>query len=252
MTAPITLETLWEQLNLHQNELLVRFAAIKKRMSEMYLSMNTLNEQITEMQMRVSRMEDHLESSNTKVQQMTKKVGFLETRLKYLENKSRQNNLVFFGFAEGEEKNDAVAFIQHFLTETLSFPRDLTLRIERAHRIPVRALAGTGRRPRPIIAKFGNYQHKAKVMALARDKGRLLYKDNRVYIYHDFSAEVQRKRQLFGPVKKRLNAAGIRYAMMFPALLSVEYLGERKRFETQLDAQHFLDSLDKSSASLKT
>lgn len=131
----------------------------------------------------------------------------------------------------------------------LSFPRDLFLHIERAHRIPARAPAGAGRRPRPIISKFGNYQHKAKVMALTWKEGSLLYKDKRVFIYQDFSVEVEGKRQLISPVKKRLNAAGIRYAMLFPAILSVDYLEERKGFDTPLEAQHFFDSLDKTGTS---
>lgn len=79
----------------------------------MYRSINALNEQISEVQMCVSLTEDNLGSTDTKVQEMAKKAQSLETRLEYLENKSRQNNLIFFGFAEGEEKSDTVAFIQH-------------------------------------------------------------------------------------------------------------------------------------------
>ncbi|KAJ0033362.1 hypothetical protein NQD34_000469, partial [Periophthalmus magnuspinnatus] len=146
-------------------------------------------------------------------------------KVDYLENKSRQNNVVIFGIAEGEEKEDTVAFIQHFLMETLNLPRDLALHIERAHRISAKGPAG--KRPRPIIGKFGNYQHKAKVMKLAREKKTLFYKDTRVFIYSDYSEAVQRKRQLFAPVKKKLYTAGIRYAMLFPAILSVDYMGAK-------------------------
>lgn len=92
--------------------------------------------------------------------------------------------MVIFGIMEGEDKSDPVAFVQQFLMEMLNLPRD-TLHIESAHRIPTRASAVTtaGKRQRPIIVKFGNDQHKAKVMKLAREKGTLLYKNTRVFIY---------------------------------------------------------------------
>lgn len=182
----------------------------------------------------VSAAENNLESTDSKVQVLAKRVEVLEAKAEYMENKSRQNNVVIFGISEGEERSD--------------------LHIERAHRIPTHVTAATaaGKRPRPIIAKFGKYLHKAKVMKLAREKGTLLYKDTRAFIYQDFSAAVQKKRQLFVPVKSKLYAAGIRYAMIFPAILSVDFMGVRKRFETPLDAQKCLDDLDKSSASSMT
>lgn len=247
MAATVTFETLWEKLNLNQNELLERLQGLDNQMTHMNGSMNALNEQISEIQTRVSRAEDNLESTDNKVVDLTKRVEYLETKVEYLENKSRQNNVVLFGFPEGEEKSDTVAFINLFLTETLRLPRDL--HIERAHRIPARAPAGSGRKPRPIIARFGDYQQKTKVMALVREKGTLQYKDNRVFLYQDFSAEVQRKRQQFGPAKKKLHARGIRYAMLFPAILLVDYMGARKRFENPLDVETFLYGLDNSSAS---
>lgn len=250
---PITMETLWERLNLNQNELLQRLTAVEQQMMQMNGSMNALNEQIAEVQMRVSAAEDNLESTDSKVQVLAKRVEVLEAKAEYMENKSRQNNVVIFGISEGEERSDPVAFVQQFLMETLNLPRD-NLHIERAHRIPTHVSAATaaGKRPRPTIAKFGNYLHKAKVMKLAREKGTLLYKDTRAFIYQDFSAAVQKKRQLFVPVKSKLYAAGIRYAMIFPAILSVDFMGVRKRFETPLDAQKCLDDLDKSSASSMT
>lgn len=151
-------------------------------MMQMNGSMNALNEQIAEVQMRVSTAEDNLESTDSKVRILVKRVEVLEAKAEYIENKSRQNNVVIFGIMEGEEKSDPVAFVQKFLMETLNLPQD-TLHIERAHRIPTRVSAATvaGKRPRPIIAKFGNYQHQAKVMKLAREKGTLLYKDTRVF-----------------------------------------------------------------------
>lgn len=128
---PITMETLWERLNLNQNELLQRLTAVEQQMMQMNGSMNALNEQIAEVQMRVSAAEDNLESTDSKVQVLAKRVEVLEAKAEYMENKSRQNNVVIFGISEGEERSDPVAFVQQFLMETLNLPRD-NLHIERA------------------------------------------------------------------------------------------------------------------------
>lgn len=131
---PITMETLWERLNLNQNELLQRLTAMEQQMMQMNGSMNALNEQIAEVQMRVSAAEDNLESTDSKVQVLAKRVEVLEAKAEYMENKSRQNNVVIFGISEGEERSDPVAFVQ-FLMETLNLTRD-NLHIERAHSYP--------------------------------------------------------------------------------------------------------------------
>ena len=42
-----------------------------------------------------------------------------------------------------------------------------------------------------------------------------------MYIYPDFSAAVREKRRLFNPAKKRLRNLGIKYALLYPAVLRV-------------------------------
>ena len=53
--------------------------------------------------------------------------------------------------------------------------------------------------------------------------------------------------QLFNPVKKNLQVAGIRYAMHFPATLSVEYKGSKMSFQLLTKAQAFLKDLEVDS-----
>ncbi|KAK7890909.1 hypothetical protein WMY93_022872 [Mugilogobius chulae] len=129
-------------------------------MTQMNGSMNALNEQIAEIQIRVSAVEDNFGSTDKKVKDLIKRVEFLEDKVDYMENKSRQNNVVIFGIAEGEEKKDTVVFVQSFLTKTLSLSPDFTPCIEIAHRIS--AKVPVGKKPRPIIAKFGIINTKQK------------------------------------------------------------------------------------------
>lgn len=78
--------------------------------------------------------------ADKKITGLLKTVEIFETKVDYLENKSRQSNLLIYGVMEGEEEKNTVAFIRRFLPEILG--RDIQvespLQIERAHRISTR------------------------------------------------------------------------------------------------------------------
>lgn len=54
-------------------------------------------------------------------------------------------------------------------------------------------------------------------------------------------------RRMFAPVKKKLQAIGIKRAMLFPVTFSVEYIGSKMRFHSPSDAQNSLNSLEVNS-----
>ncbi len=57
-------------------------------------------------------------------------------------------------------------------------------------------------------------------MNCVQKRGQLVFNGRRISIYPNFSAAVQKKRKLFAPVKKKLQVAGIRYAMQHTDFLS--------------------------------
>lgn len=62
-------------------------------------------------------------------------MAFLQSKLDYLENKSRQSNLLIVGVPEGSAGTDCSALIQDFMPEVLGVDQFMEpLCIERSHR----------------------------------------------------------------------------------------------------------------------
>lgn len=76
---------------------------------------------------------------------------------------------------------------------------------------------------------------------MAREKGNIQLGNNKVAIFPDFSAEIQRRRQGFTEVKRRLRIHNIKYAMLFPARLRVEQDGRAFFFEDPEEAITWLE-----------
>lgn len=98
-----------------------------------------------------------------------------------------------------------------------------TLAVERAHRMPARPPPQAS--PCTFISKSLNYKDQDAAVRLAREKGNIPHGNGRVAIFPDFSADVQRRRQSFMKVKRRLPIKHLKYSMPFPAKLQVAWLG---------------------------
>lgn len=85
--------------------------------------------------------------------------------------------------------------------------------IERAHRIPSRALP-PGAPPRPFIMKVLNYRD--AILMAARKKEEIKFDYARLSFYPDFTAEVQKKWRPFTQVRSHLRELGLKYAMLYP------------------------------------
>lgn len=59
----------------------------------------------------------------------------------------------------------------------------------------------------------------------------------------DVSVETQKKHLSYLEVRKHLREKGLKYGMMYPSKLRVEYQGTVRFFESASDATVFLDSI---------
>ncbi len=82
-------------------------------------------------------------------------------------------------------------------------------------------LSGPNSRPRVMIVKFHYYQDKERALRVSRDK--LIYRGDRVTFYPDYSMSVNKKRVAFNPVKTLLYQRGVKFRMIFPAVLKVDF-----------------------------
>lgn len=154
-----------------------------------------------------------------------------------LENRSRRCNLRVTNLAEKIEGTNPVKFMSGFFAETLGsdlFPTPPTL--DRAHRLGA-LRSGSNSKPRTMMVTFHYFQDKDRALRVSRDK--LNYRGGRVV--PDYSAAVTKKRTAFNPVKALLYQKGVKFRMIFPALLKVDHKGETHSFNTAEEAQTFYD-----------
>uniref|UniRef100_A0A667YFF8 L1 transposable element RRM domain-containing protein n=1 Tax=Myripristis murdjan TaxID=586833 RepID=A0A667YFF8_9TELE len=234
------MEKILQAIEASKKELLTNLQGIESKVINLELSMSNLADQNAAMEERVSKTEDDLAAAQNSIKKLETTVATLQSKVDYMENKSRQSNLLIVGVPEGSEGADTGAFLKRLIPGLLgadNFPEPIA--VERSHRIAVRN-RGDPQKSRPIIAKFQNYQDKLKILRLSREHRELRFKDRRIYFFPDYSEAVQAKRKAFLPVKKKFQSRGIRYAMLFPAVLSIDYEGTKSRFYTPKAAEDFL------------
>lgn len=176
---------------------------------------------------------------------MDKLVTTLTERIDDLENRHRRSNLCIVGLPEGREVE---IFLEKWIPEVLraeNFPAPVI--IERSHRI-LRPKHNSPPVPRPLILKFLNYRDKGHVMRAARAKEKIMYGEQHIMFFSNFSVEVTRKRRRYGTVKQRLRARGKQFGRLFPAKLFTLHNGQRRVFESPDDVETFLHEEENNKA----
>uniref|UniRef100_A0A087YRI4 L1 transposable element RRM domain-containing protein n=1 Tax=Poecilia formosa TaxID=48698 RepID=A0A087YRI4_POEFO len=124
------------------------------------------------------------------------------------EARSRRQNIKIIGLPEKIEGGSPREFLTKFIPELLGADHFHTqLEVDRAHRLGTR-LPGDNARPPAMIARIHYFHVKETILRLARQQFPLRHKDEPIYIFPDYPAEVMRQRQAFDSVKKRLQDAG--------------------------------------------
>lgn len=129
-----------------------------------------------------------------------------------LQARSMRDNLVFSGIPENTQENPEKTLMD-FMQPHLKLPPEKTKRItfHRVHRIG--NLNSDSTRPRPIVAKFEHFKDKEFV----KTQGKQL-KGTRFGLNDQFPKEIQGRRKLLYPIRKRFIQEGKR------AIISVDKL----------------------------
>lgn len=202
-----------------------------------------VRQRVTQTEHRISAVEDDLNPLMIHVRDLSADNKAQEAKLGDIEDRLRRNNLRFLGFPEGTEGKNPEEFLLAWLKQvfgTDSFSH--LFAIERAHRIPLRAPV-PGRYPRPMIARFLYFRDKETILRKARNLPELMFNNNRVSIFPDFSAATQKQRAAFQSVKQRLRDRSLPYSMLYPAKLRVVHKGQTQFFSSPKEANRWLESL---------
>ncbi|KAL0195450.1 hypothetical protein M9458_009022, partial [Cirrhinus mrigala] len=180
--------------------------------------MNDCNERVSQAELRILNVEDNVAHLQAKVNKLESKTKSLEDKLVDLETRSRLNNLRLLGLPEGAEGRDPCSFLEKWIPEVLDA---VTLQssdiIERAHRI--RQMKDSKALPRTLIMRFLNYKDKQAVIAAARAKKDIWYKNQQIRFYADLATEMHQLRKQFDPIRQELCDLGIRHGVVHPARL---------------------------------
>lgn len=176
-----------------------RFDGVMTAIENMRKEINDCNERVSQTEQRISSAEDEVTNLKTKVQKLESQNKSLEDKLLDLEARSRLNNVRLINLPEGAEGKDPAAFLEKWIPEALGATLQSSVVLERAHRIgPMR---DTRAPPRTLIMKFHNYKDKVEIMAAARAKKEILYKDQQVRLYPDLAAGLHQLRKQFDPAR---------------------------------------------------
>uniref|UniRef100_A0A3B5B3W5 L1 transposable element RRM domain-containing protein n=1 Tax=Stegastes partitus TaxID=144197 RepID=A0A3B5B3W5_9TELE len=194
-------------------------SGLKTGMDTVQTTLETLGHRVNEAETRISTLEDKDGARETAMNTAMRNLTQLQERVTYLEDAGRRNNVRIVGIEEGAEGNDVHGFVQKLISKTLDVELTQDFEIERSHRTGQR-----GGRDRHILVRFLRFTAREAVLRAAREKGRATWKGKPVSFFQDLSQDVIQKRKKFDGVKRKLQEKGLRYTMIYPAMLRFCFL----------------------------
>lgn len=134
-----------------------------------------------------------------------------------------------------------VAFLQESLPKWLPSLANMTIEIERAHR--VRSAKPRGDFPETMILRLFRHADRTAILNGARPaerNGPIQHAGNTLRFYADYSSQTSQRRKAFSGIQKKLREKGIMSFLIYPATLRISLHGEHHSFTTPDAAEGFL------------
>ncbi|KAJ4946827.1 hypothetical protein JOQ06_008870 [Pogonophryne albipinna] len=135
---------------------------------------------------------DTLEARST---QLAKDNAKLQLKTDDLENRGRRCNLRIVGIPEGVEQGNPTTLISNMLHELFAGLEKAPV-LDRAHRVPA-SRPKDGERPRSFLCKVHLFQVKEEILKLSRQKGKLVLGGTQMFIFPDYSADLDKRRAAY-------------------------------------------------------
>lgn len=240
-----------DKLDLILREIKDTRAALEQQIGTLATGLNLLkadhkklSETVQDHDRSLKTMEPQIATHDTQIQQLQTQMTTLQERVEDAEGRNRRNNIRVIGLQERSEGTNAATFMEEWLREHVA-GEDLSpyFCVERAHRIPT-GRPKPGANPRPLILKILNYRDRDILLQKARDKGTILFENQRVSLYPDYTVAVQKQRFSFQLIKQKLRAAHLKYALLFPARLKIFYDKKTYFFTCPSEAEEWLEIMN--------
>ncbi|KAJ1155412.1 hypothetical protein NDU88_008142 [Pleurodeles waltl] len=169
-------------------------------------------ETVTNLDQRLSAVEDNVAA----IPDQEEELRSLRTKLTELEDRSRRDNVCFFGIPEQKEGSDIKTFLSSLLTHHFGIELSPPPEFQRVHRIGPLHKASTNK-PRPIIACFLRHEQARQVISAAKTRRPISLDGHEIRVAVDFSRLTNDRRRTFLALCPKLRSLDIKYGLFKPA-----------------------------------
>lgn len=124
-----------------------------KQLLDIQQQMQSTNNRLDEAECRIDYVETAMQAASVLLRRMIQRQDETEAKLTDQEARARRDNIRIYSIPEQAEGNNIVSFLEGLLRDSLDFPPDVEIKIERAHRA-LGPRPEDPAKPRSIIAKF--------------------------------------------------------------------------------------------------
>uniref|UniRef100_A0A8C4RWR4 L1 transposable element RRM domain-containing protein n=1 Tax=Erpetoichthys calabaricus TaxID=27687 RepID=A0A8C4RWR4_ERPCA len=181
----------------------------------------------------LEKLEEHIEENISKLKMLADQINDVTDQLAALEDGYRRNNIRIEGIPEKRESSNPVKFAVELLSKIIGDDFKLDIEIAAAYR----TYRSSTFKPRSFIVHFERLRCKLDVMALLRHKQEIIFENNLIRIFPDFSPLTAAKRTAYFNIKNLLQKADIKYSLLYPAKLKVEVQDQYYIFSSKEEAE---------------
>lgn len=181
------------------------YTLMQESKDKMEKGFNEVNERMAGMEKGLSEKLEKQEQKITKLEEenmrLRESLKQLEGKQDDLENRSRRNNLIFYGVPENQNTpetwDDCGRKILDIIVNDIKLEGITDRDVERAHRL------GGQFGKRPIIVKFMHFRVKEKILLARRN-----LKGTNIFINEDFSTKIRQEREILTAEMKNAREKG--------------------------------------------
>uniref|UniRef100_A0A8C4RNA6 L1 transposable element RRM domain-containing protein n=1 Tax=Erpetoichthys calabaricus TaxID=27687 RepID=A0A8C4RNA6_ERPCA len=186
---------------------------------------------LSELKLMIAELKQEIKNDNKEINKYYAQ-DKREDKLAALEDGCRRNKIRIEGFPANRESPNPVKFIAELFSKIIV--EDFKSDTEKAEVYRIRGLNNS--KHRTFIVRFEKLQSNLNVMSLLRQKQEIMFENNLICIFLDFSPSTATKCASFYNIKQHLRKADIRYSLLYPAKLKVEIQGKHYIFTSREEA----------------
>lgn len=156
----------------------------KQQLTEIKQELCKTNNRLEAAEDRIEEAETALGAAATMIKRLTQRQAAIEAKMLDQEVRARRENIRIYGIPEDAEGNNMTGFLENLLRDSLDFPQETELRIERARRALALKSTSPQAKPRSIVAKLASYRLKEEVIRRAWQNKQVFHNGTRFYVDH--------------------------------------------------------------------